>query len=72
MMMNWKGFGSKRSRPNLRYYLGIRLEELMKTTKNLNEDSRSPGPTVGPGTSRIRSRSVNHSITTVPIVQEAG
>jgi hypothetical protein len=33
--MKWKGFWRK---PNLRwaYYLGIRLEELRKTTKNLS------------------------------------
>jgi hypothetical protein len=48
----------------LRYYPGIRLEGLQKTTKNLNQDRGSPGPRIEPGTSRIRSRSVNHSTTT--------
>jgi len=33
MMMNWKVFGRKRSWPILRYYPGIRLEGLRKTTK---------------------------------------
>jgi hypothetical protein len=32
-MMNWKGFGTKRLASFLRYYPGIRLEELRKTTK---------------------------------------
>jgi hypothetical protein len=31
--MNWKGFGTQQSWPNLRYYPGICLEELRKTTK---------------------------------------
>jgi hypothetical protein len=30
MMMNGKGFGSKRSWPNLMYYTGIRLEGMRK------------------------------------------
>jgi hypothetical protein len=42
-MMNWKGRVRKRSWPNLRYYTGICLEELRETTKNLTQDSRSPG-----------------------------
>jgi hypothetical protein len=33
----------------LRYNLGIRLEELTKPTKNFNQDSRSPGPTIEQG-----------------------
>jgi hypothetical protein len=32
-MMNWKGFGKKRSWPILRPYPGIRIEGLRKTTK---------------------------------------
>jgi hypothetical protein len=35
MMMNGKGFSRKRSWPNLRYYAGIRLQKLKKTTKIL-------------------------------------
>jgi hypothetical protein len=31
-MLNWKGFGTKRSLPILRHYPGIRLEGLRKTT----------------------------------------
>jgi hypothetical protein len=31
--MNWKGYGRKWSWPNLRYYPGIFLEGLWKTTK---------------------------------------
>jgi hypothetical protein len=41
----WK----KRSWPNLRYYSGICLEGLRKTTKNLSQDSRSPGRDLDPG-----------------------
>jgi hypothetical protein len=42
-MMDGKGFGRKRSWPNLRYYAGIRLESVRKTSNNLNQHSRSPG-----------------------------
>jgi hypothetical protein len=48
----------------LRYYPGICLEGLRRTTKDLNQDSRSPGPRFEPGTSRIRSSVINHSTTT--------
>jgi hypothetical protein len=68
--MNGKGFGRKRSLPSLRYCAGIRLERLRKTTKILNQHSRSPVPRFEPGTSRIRSRSVDHSITTFGICLE--
>jgi hypothetical protein len=47
--MNWKGCGRKRSWPNLRYYPGICLEGLRKTTKNLSQDNRSPGRDLNPG-----------------------
>jgi hypothetical protein len=39
--MNWNGCERNRSRPNVRYYPGICLEGLKKTTKPINEDSRS-------------------------------
>jgi hypothetical protein len=42
-MVNWKGCGRKRSWPKLRYYPGICLEGPRKTTKNINQNSRSPG-----------------------------
>jgi hypothetical protein len=42
----------------LRYYPGIRLEGLRKNTKNRNQEGRSPGKRIEPGTSRIRSTSV--------------
>jgi hypothetical protein len=32
--MNWKGYGRKRSWPNLRQYPGIFLEGLREITKN--------------------------------------
>jgi hypothetical protein len=60
-MINWKGCGSKRSWPNLRYP-GTCLEKVTKTTKNL-----SVGPRFGPATPRIQIRSVNHSTTTFGI-----
>jgi hypothetical protein len=61
MMMNLKVFGRKRSWPNFKvdYYRGICLEELRKTTKHLNQQSQSSGPTFEPGTYRLRNRSVN-------------
>jgi hypothetical protein len=48
-MINWKGFGGKRSWSN---------------SRNLNQDSRSPGSRIELGNFRILSRSVNHSTTT--------
>jgi hypothetical protein len=63
MMENEKGFGRKRSWPNFWYYPVIHLEALRNTTKNLSQDSRSPGLRFEPGTPRIRSRIVNHSTT---------
>jgi hypothetical protein len=41
--MNCKGFERKRSCPNLRYYFGISMGGLRKTTKNVSQKSRSPG-----------------------------
>jgi hypothetical protein len=55
--------GSKRSWPNLRYYSGIRLEKLRKTTKNLSQIAGIRAE-IWTGTCRIRSRRVNHSTTT--------
>jgi hypothetical protein len=42
---NWK----ERSWPNLRYYSGIYFERLSKTTRNLRQDSQSPGRDFNPG-----------------------
>jgi hypothetical protein len=42
-MIHWKGYGRKRSWPNLIYYPCICLEELSKTTKHLSQNSRSRG-----------------------------
>jgi hypothetical protein len=41
--MNWKGCGSKRSWHNLRYYPGICLKGLGKTTKHLSQNSWRSG-----------------------------
>jgi hypothetical protein len=35
-MVNWKGYRRKRAWPNLRYYIGICLEELRKIPKNFS------------------------------------
>jgi hypothetical protein len=49
-MLKWKGFGRKRSWPNEKYYLRIRLGVLRKTAKPVIQDSQSlsrdsdPGP----------------------------
>jgi hypothetical protein len=61
-MMNWKRCW-RRSWPNLRYYPGICLEGLRKTTNNLSRDSRSQDRDLNPDL-RIQSRSVNYSTTT--------
>jgi hypothetical protein len=54
-LMNWKGYGTKWSRPNLRYYPSIHLEGPRRTTRPLSEMRYEPE------ISRIRSRSANHS-----------
>jgi hypothetical protein len=41
--MNWKGCGRKRSWPDVRYFPGICLEGVRKTTKYLSQDNRSLG-----------------------------
>jgi hypothetical protein len=48
-MMNWKGYGRKRSWPDWRYYPGICLERLRKTTKNLSQDIPSMGRDLNAG-----------------------
>jgi hypothetical protein len=46
--MNWKGFGRRQQWRILKYYPGIRLEGLRKTTKTLNLDGRSAGRDLNP------------------------
>jgi hypothetical protein len=36
-VMNWKGYGRSGRSPNLRYYPGISLEGLKKTTKTVRQ-----------------------------------
>jgi hypothetical protein len=69
-MMNRKECGRKQSWPNLRYYPGICLGGLRKTTKKFSQDSRSPGSDLNTGpplheagmlTSRQR-RSLRHAL----------
>jgi hypothetical protein len=47
--MNCEGCGRKRPRTDLRYYRGICLEELRKTTRNLSQDGRCLGRGFNPG-----------------------
>jgi hypothetical protein len=50
--MKWKGGKRRRSRSlilSYAYYLNIFLEELRRTTKNLSEDSLSPGRDLNAG-----------------------
>jgi hypothetical protein len=46
--MNWKEYKRKRSWNNLRYYHGIYLAGLRKTTINLSQDRRSPDLDLNP------------------------
>jgi hypothetical protein len=62
-IMKLKEFWRKRPWPNFKVYPCIRVKGLRKITKNLSAQSVM-GPRFEPGTSRIRSRIVNHSITT--------
>jgi hypothetical protein len=41
-MTIWKEYLRKLSLPNLRYYPGLRLERLRKTTKYFSQDIRNP------------------------------
>jgi hypothetical protein len=54
--MNWKLYGRKQSWSNLRYYPGIFLEGLWKTTKYLYQDSMSPGRDLNPGLPKYEAR----------------
>jgi hypothetical protein len=63
-MMNWKGFGRKRSRPAFKVLSRHSPGGTEENHETLNRDSRLPGPRYEPRTSRIESRSVNHSTTT--------
>jgi hypothetical protein len=61
--MKLNGFGRKRSWPNFKVLYRY-SSELEKTTKNISQNSRSPGPNLNSGRPHIRSRNVNHSNTT--------
>jgi hypothetical protein len=60
-MMSWKAIGRKKSWPNWRYYPGICLEGLSKTTKPISHDTRTPRWDFKPGTRLWRS--VHRSVT---------
>jgi hypothetical protein len=63
-MMKWQGYGRKRSWPDLRYYPGIFVEGLRKTTKNLSQESRSLSRDLNSGPADYVSRSVKRWTTT--------
>jgi hypothetical protein len=56
----------------IRYCPGIHLEGQRKTTTNLNQDNRSQGPRIEPGTFRMKSKSVKHSTTTCGLIVQLG
>jgi hypothetical protein len=58
MMMN-------RSWPNLRYYVGIRLDRVSETTKTLNQHSLSLGRVLNPEPPEYEAEVLNHSTTTL-------
>jgi hypothetical protein len=47
-LINLKGYGRKQSWPNSRHYPGICVEGLRKATKNLSQNSPSPGQNINP------------------------
>jgi hypothetical protein len=49
-IMNSKGYVSKQSQVNLRYYPRIFMEILRKSTRNLSRGSQSQGRYLNPGT----------------------
>jgi hypothetical protein len=57
-MMQWKGFGRKRSWPNLRYYPEICLEGLRKPAEK-SQDSRFLGRDLNPGPPEYEAREGN-------------
>jgi hypothetical protein len=63
IMMNWKGFGRKRSGPNFKVTIPTFAWRNWGKEQKLNKYSQSLGPRIEPGISRIRSMSVNQSTT---------
>jgi hypothetical protein len=63
MMMNWKGFGRNWLWPNLKVLSWHSPGGTEESHINVDQDSRSLEPRIEPGTSRLQSRSVNHSTT---------
>jgi hypothetical protein len=60
--MNGKGCGRKRSWPNIRYYPGIFLEGLRKTTKNLSQDIQALGRDLNLGPPEYEGLSLSHNV----------
>jgi hypothetical protein len=63
MMMNWKGFGRRRSWPNFNVLSRHSPGGTEKNYEKICQGIRSSGPRFEPGTSRLRSKNVNHSTT---------
>jgi hypothetical protein len=67
MMFSWKGFRRKRSWPNCKVLFRHSPGGTEENHKKPEPESQIAGPRIEPGTFRIRSRSVNHSIATLGI-----
>jgi hypothetical protein len=48
MVMNWKGFGIKRSWPNFKVLSRLSPGGTEENNENLNQDNRSTGQRIGP------------------------
>jgi hypothetical protein len=59
--VNWTEYGGKWAWVNFRYYLGICLEVLRKTTKNLNKDSLPAGQNLNLGPPQYKAGVLNTS-----------
>jgi hypothetical protein len=60
MMINWKGFGGKRSWPNFKVLSWHFPRGTEENQEKPQSDSWPLGPRFEPDTSQIQSRSVNH------------
>jgi hypothetical protein len=66
--MNFKGYERKWSWPNLRYYAGISLGRLRRTTKNLSKGILSLGRDLNPGPAEYETGMFNHSTTILSVM----
>jgi hypothetical protein len=63
-MMNWKGFGKRRTGSNFKEIVRNLPGGTEERTKNFSKDGRFQGRDLNPGPPERRSRSVNHFSTT--------